>query len=127
MDNLERENRISEALILRNMKQVELCEKAGINKSSLSHWINQHWQPKQKALMSMARVLEVSELWLAGYDVPKERPVEQIKNDELAILIHRIRNDENIRNLVVSMSRLTPDQLSTVAIMVNEFNKLNQR
>ena len=51
MVNYERLNRIREALALRNMKQVELCEKTGIKKSSLNSWISQRWQPKQDAVM----------------------------------------------------------------------------
>ena len=127
MKEFERNNRIAEALNIRNMKQVELCEKAKVKKSSLSNWINQRWQPKQKPLMDMARVLDVSELWLAGYDVAMERPAEQKKSDELAKLIHHLRKDDNLCKLYVSISKLTPDQLSTVASMVNEFNKLNSQ
>ena len=124
-NNYERKNRIAEALNMRNMKQVDLIEKAGVKKTSLSHWVHQDWQPKQKPLMAMARVLDVSELWLAGYDVPKERPVEQIKTDKLAQLVHRLRKDNGLLNLCINLSELTPDQLFTINSMVNELIKVN--
>ena len=79
MDNYEKKNRISEALSIRRMKQVELCEKANIKKSSLNNWIAQRWQPKQDAIYKMASALDVSEMWLAGYDTPMERAPEQKK------------------------------------------------
>lgn len=66
------ENRIKEALKIRNMKQVELSEKADIHKGALSNWISQHYQPKEEALVKMSKVLNVSEAWLAGFDVPME-------------------------------------------------------
>ena len=125
MTNYERLNRLREALSLRNMKQVELCEKTGIKKSSLNNWLAQRWQPKQDALMKMARVLDVSEMWLAGYDVPPERPTEQKKSDELAQLIHSIRTDGDLKNLIISICSLTGDQRDTIKSVVNELSKIN--
>ena len=127
MNKYERKNRIAEALSLRNMKAVELSEKTGISKSSLSSYISNRWQPKQEALYKMAKALEVSEMWLAGYDVTKERPVEQIRADELAQVVHRLRKDKNMKDLVVSMCKLSSDQLNIVGNMVNEFNKINHQ
>lgn len=126
MDNTyERKNRIEQALNIRNMKPVELCEKAGVSKSSLSSYMSQRWQPKQAPLMKMAKVLDVSEMWLAGYDVPMERPVAQIKNDELVQLINNIRKDDDLKSLFVSICSLSSDQRKTIESMVNELNKIN--
>lgn len=125
MENYEKQNRIKEALALRGLKQVELCEKTGISKSSLNHWLKQHWQPKQKALMAMASVLNVSEMWLAGYDCPMERAPEQKKADELAKLIHQLRSNERVKNLSCSLCLLTTEQLTLIENMVNELLKLN--
>lgn len=125
MESYERQNRIREALRIRNMKQVELCEKAKIKKSSLNNWLRQRWQPKQEPLMKMAKVLDVSEMWLAGYDVPMERPVAQIKNDELTQLIFEIKEDEDLKNLFSSICSLSDDQRSTIKSMVNELSKVN--
>ena len=125
MESYEKQNRILEALTIRGLKQVELCEKTGISKSSLNHWAKQHWQPKQKALMAMASVLDVSEMWLAGYDCPMERAPEQKKADELAKLIHQLRSNERLKNLSMSLVGLTPDQLTIIENMVNELLKVN--
>lgn len=127
MDNYERQNRIAEALSLRGMKQVELCEKANVKKSSLNHWIKQHWQPKQKALMDMARALDVSELWLAGYDVDIKRPVEQVRMDKLATHVHRLRKDEKLLNLSISLCYLSAEQLDIIENMINQFSKINSQ
>ena len=125
MDNYERRNRIREALALRNMKQVELCEKTGIKKSSVNNWLAQRWQPKQDALMKMASVLDVSEMWLAGYNVPPDRPIEQKKSDELAQLIHSIRKDEELKDLITSICTLNDEQRKTIKSMVTELSKIN--
>ena len=125
MNNYERRNRIREALSIRNMKQVELCERTGIKKSSVNNWLAQRWQPKQNSLMKMAQVLDVSEMWLAGYDTPMERPIAQKKSDELAQLIHSIRVNEELKDLVTSICTLNEEQRKTIKSMVNELSKIN--
>lgn len=125
MNEYKRENRIGEALSIRGWKQVDLVERTGIAKSSINAWVKQNWQPKQKSLMKMAQVLGVSEMWLAGYDVPMERPVAQIKNDELVQLITEIRKNNDLQRLFTSICNLTDDQRKTIESMVNELSKIN--
>lgn len=66
-------NRIKKALEIRNMKQVDLVEKTGIGKSSISTYISGEYEPKQKNIYKLAKALEVSESWLMGNDVPMDR------------------------------------------------------
>ena len=65
--------RIAQALAIRGMKQSELCKLANIPKSSLSLYLSDAYEPKQDRIFLMAQVLNVSEAWLMGYDVPMER------------------------------------------------------
>lgn len=118
-------NRLREALQIRNMKQVELAEKTGIAKGTINNWLNNRYQPKQTPLMKMAKALDVSELWLAGYDVPMERPKAQIKADELTQLIGKIRKDEALKHLFISICNLSDDQRNTIESMVSELSKIN--
>ena len=127
METYERKNRIAEALTVRNMKQVELAEKTGITKGAINNWLNHRYQPKQKSLLLMARALEVSEMWLAGYDVPMERPEQQVKMDALGQVVNMVRKDERLTNLVINLSRLNEAQLTTIESMVNELVKLNHQ
>lgn len=62
--------RIEKALIIRNMKQSELCKLANVPKSSLCLYLKGAYEPKQDRIFKMANVLNVSESWLMGYDVP---------------------------------------------------------
>ena len=126
MDNYERNNRIDEALNIRGMKAVELAERTGLNKGSISHWIKQRWQPKQKAIMLMASVLEVDEMWLAGYDAPMERPAERVKLDKLARSINIVRNDEKLTDLMINITQLNEQQRTVLENMVSDWLKLNQ-
>lgn len=123
----ERQNRLAEALNIRGLKAVDLAEKTKLSKSSVSHWINQHWQPKQMALVKMAKVLDVSEMWLAGYDVPMERPVEQKNIDELAKLVNKLRKNDKLKSVCMDLSELDDSQLNTVSVMIKEIKRLGTR
>ena len=66
-------NRIKIALSNSGYKQSEIVEKTKINKGSLSSYISGRYEPKQRAIYNLAKTLNVSEMWLWGYDVPMER------------------------------------------------------
>ena len=70
--------RIEKALAIRDMKQSELCKLAGVPKSSLSLYLKGAYEPKQDKIYKMANALNVSEMWLMGYDVPMEREKQTI-------------------------------------------------
>jgi transcriptional regulator with XRE-family HTH domain len=73
--------RIAKALNIREMKQTELCKLAKVPKSSLSLYLSGAYEPKQNRIYDMAKVLNVNEAWLMGYDVPMERQ-KNISNDK---------------------------------------------
>lgn len=71
--------RLNEAMSARSLRAVDLAEKTGLSKSSLSHYINGRYEAKQEALHLIAVALNVSEAWLMGLDVPMSRtPKENI-------------------------------------------------
>ena len=65
--------RIEKALMIKGMKQADLCKLADIPKSSLSLYLKGAYEPKQDKLYKMADALNVNEMWLMGYDVPMHR------------------------------------------------------
>ena len=74
--------RIEKAMIMRRMKQSELCKLARVPKSSLSLYLRGAYEPKQDRIYQMAIALNVSEMWLMGYDVPMERDEITLSNNE---------------------------------------------
>lgn len=125
MENYKKNNRISEALSIRGLKQVDLVEMTGLKKSSISSWIAQSWQPKADALGTMAKALDVSEMWLAGYECPMERPAKQKLHDEISALSEILEDNERLANLMLAIKSLTDTQLDSVENLVSEFAKLN--
>lgn len=118
--------RIQEAMDLRDMKQVELSEKSGISKPSISCYLSGKYEPKQVALYHLGRALDVAEMWLAGYDIPMERPADQKENDELADLVERMKSEDDFRQLITRINHLNPAQLEAVSHLLDAFPQLEQ-
>lgn len=66
-------DRLREGMVLRNLKQVDIIEKTGINKGALSSYLSGKYSPKQNNIYLLAKALDVNEAWLMGHDVPLER------------------------------------------------------
>lgn len=75
-------NRIKQAMKSSNLKQVDIVNKAKsmeketgikLSKTDLSQYVNGKVTPGQKKLYVLAKILNVSEAWLLGYDVESKR------------------------------------------------------
>lgn len=65
--------RIAEALKMRNMKQIELSAKSGIDRSMICSYIKGRYEPNANNIYRLAKALNVNEGWLLGYDISPER------------------------------------------------------
>lgn len=79
----ELKNRLREALDEANMKPSQLSEITGIPKSMLSYYLNGRTKPKADRIYKISKALNVSEAWLLGYDVPKQKSFENTNRDKL--------------------------------------------
>ncbi|MBE6675267.1 MAG: helix-turn-helix domain-containing protein [Ruminococcaceae bacterium] len=73
-------DRLRTAMDARGMRAVELARLTGLSKARISQYTNGIYVPKADAMHKLARALEVSDLWLEGYDVPMERAASAIPN-----------------------------------------------
>ena len=55
------------------MKAAELALRSGVNKSSISQYLNNSHTPSNFSAQKLANVLGVNMVWLMGFDVPKRR------------------------------------------------------
>ena len=107
-------NRIQEALNASGMNQSELAKATGLSRSSISRYLTGEMEPKQKGIGLLAQALGVTEMWLWGYDVPQERPLEQKKNDDLVKVIARLRKDPAFYELVTQLDKLPADEFASI-------------
>lgn len=77
--------RLREVMEKRNLRQVDVLEMAKpfcerynvkLNKNDLSQYLSGKVQPKQDKLTLLGLVMNVSEGWLMGFDVPMDRATE---------------------------------------------------
>ena len=72
-------DRLREAMRDTGKTQADLVRETGIGKSNISRYITGRFDPKSDAVHKLAIALDVSEMWLWGCDVPKERHIETKK------------------------------------------------
>lgn len=107
-------DRLREALSIRNMKAVDLVEASGVPKSAISFYLAGKSKPKADRLYTIAQVLDVSEAWLLGYDVPMARSQEAKKNDQLVSLIAKMRKDPDFFEVVSILASLEPAEYESI-------------
>jgi len=115
--------RLKEALKDSGMRQADLARETGVDKGALSSYLSGKYEPKQKTIGKLAVALNVSELWLWGYDIPKERTRAQKKNDILSDIVVRMRVDEDFLSIVEKLNSLDPEQLESVKRLLVAFLK----
>ncbi|PTG08627.1 helix-turn-helix domain-containing protein [Staphylococcus chromogenes] len=93
--------RLKEAMKNKNLKQVDVVAKAKllesemgtkISKTDLSQYVNGKVTPGQNKLYVLAKILDVSEAWLLGYDVDDSR-ISDEKRSEINTLAAHLDGD----------------------------------
>lgn len=74
--------RLYEAILYSGLQQVVVAERAGISKSLLNKYLKGVSEAGNDKLYSLSQALNVSPVWLMGYDVPKDREDDLILQDE---------------------------------------------
>lgn len=111
--------RLKEAMTAAGLKQLELAKKTGLSHSTISRYMSGQMEPKQKAINLLAVALNVSEMWLWGYDVPMTRSIEQKKNDDLVKVIAQLQEDPEFFDVVTLLAGLPADQYASVKTILS--------
>lgn len=114
-------NRIRIAMNNVNKKQIDIVKETGVDKGALSSYLKGKYEPKQDVIYKLAKALNVSEMWLWGYDCPMERPEMQKKNDALTDIVVRLRTDKDFAIFCEKAGKLTSDQLASIMQVVDTF------
>ena len=129
--------RLKQIMQERNLKQVDIleacqpyCKKYGVKlkKNDLSQYVSGKVTPKQNKLSILGMALNVNEVWLMGYDVPKERNKKMdINNDKNMILNQNEKTQKEFSNIFNKLSdALQEHLLKTAKDLLETQNKLSQ-
>lgn len=120
--------RIKQAMELRNMTQADIVEKTNIKKSALSQYINGKISPRQNAIDELSKVLNVSEPWLMGYDVPMKRTsmkeTQKLKMNEITLTSEQEAELQYIiehNMLFFKRNKMDEDDAKKLADILREF------
>lgn len=115
--------RLREAMSATGKKQVDLVRATGIDKGSISNYLSGRYEPKQEAIYKLAIALNVSEMWLWGYDVPAERQEEpakkEKKNDAIADIVVKLRTDDKFLQAVKKIYTFDADKLDSFLNLID--------
>lgn len=93
MDNLYIiKDRLNEALKIRGMSASELAKRSGLAKSSVSRYLTGENIPRSIAIGKMATALDVSPVWILGYNLTMD-------GEEIQIDIEKLSDDNKTRLL----------------------------
>lgn len=66
-------NRLKQIMSEKNISQSELSRRTGIGRNSISDYLKGKYEAKQDKVFELAKVLNVNEAWLMGFDISKDR------------------------------------------------------
>lgn len=104
--------RLKEAMESAHMKQADLARATGLSKGGISNYVIGRYEPKSDIISKLAKALNCSEMWLMGYDVPKERKQKEAPGERkltegekvLLDLFNQVPEDK--QKLVLQMIRV---------------------
>lgn len=110
--------RLREAMADAGKTQADLMRETELQRSAISRYLSGEYEPKARAIGKLAQALDVSEMWLWGYDVPRERTAAQKKNDDLVQVIAKLRKDPDFFEVVSILASLQPAEYASIKQLV---------
>ena len=119
--------RLNSILQKRNLSQADLSKMTGIRSSSISDWLNGKYEPKQDKIAIIADALNVSPVWLIGYDdTPTNQTEGYYVDPETAEYAEMLRTRPEAR-LLFSASRGISKEDMQKAVEYIELLKLKHK
>lgn len=113
--------RLREAMDLAGKKQADLMRETGLDRGAISSYLSGKYEPKQKAIGLLARALNVSEMWLWGYDVPSVRTPSQKKADRMVPVINQLRQDDELLAMVEKLTKISSERKAIIKQLLDTF------
>lgn len=116
-------SRLKEAMDAAGKRQIDIVRETGIDKGALSNYLKGKYEPKQDVVYKLAVALNVSEMWLWGYDCEKERSIihqEMDKNPASMAERHfEMVMDEDLHEIFDDFKKLDAGQKKAVKDLIH--------
>lgn len=115
--------RLRLALYYAGMTQAELSRATGIDTAAISRYLKGTYTTKSPALYKLALALDVSDMWLEGYDVPMERSQKQKEIDFKNNLYKKIAQDMDLLKTISQYYNLPEEKQKTIRDLVDQMSR----
>lgn len=115
--------RLQIAMDKRKIKQIDLARVADVNQGALSRYLKGSYEPKSATIYKLALALDVSDMWLEGYDVPMERSQKQKEIDFKNNLYKKIASDMDLLKTISQYYNLPEEKQKTIRDLVDQMSR----
>lgn len=115
--------RLQIAMDKRKIKQIDLARVADVNQGALSRYLKGSYEPKSATIYKLALALDVSDMWLEGYDVPMERSQKQKEIDFKNNLYKKISQDMDLLKTISQYYNLPEEKQKTIRNLVDQMSR----
>lgn len=115
--------RLQNAMDERKIKQIDLARVADVNQGALSRYLKGSYEPKSATIYKLALALDVSDMWLEGYDVPMERSQKQKEIDFKNNLYKKIAQDMDLLKTISQYYNLSEEKQKTIRDLVDQMSR----
>nr|DAU15185.1 MAG TPA: bifunctional HTH-domain containing protein/aminotransferase [Caudoviricetes sp.] len=115
--------RLQIAMDKRKIKQIDLARVADVNQGALSRYLKGSYEPKSATIYKLALALDVSDMWLEGYDVPMERSQKQKEIDFKNNLYKKIAQDMDLLKTISQYYNLPEEKQKTIRDLVDQMSR----
>ena len=107
--------RLAYAMKYRGLKQIDIVNKLKINKSLISMYLSGDCKPKTEKLYSLANLLNVNPIWLAGYTAPMIEEAQSNNEITLSNITELLSKLQDYIDLYMSEGRCKENAISRLA------------
>lgn len=120
--------RLNSILQKRNLSQADLSKMTGIRSSSISDWLNGKYEPKQDKISIIAEALNVSPVWLIGYDNTSSNQSEGYYVDhETAEYAEMLRTRPEMRMLFSASRGISKEEMQEAVNYIEFIKSRNKK
>ena len=95
--------RIKQLIKDKNLKPTDIVNALGVSKETVSKWVQESATPNAQSLIELAKLLSVTERWIAESKIPKKTEPESkavvVPEDKAGVLLKQASPDQLIAEL----------------------------
>ncbi|HFG0262096.1 TPA: LexA family transcriptional regulator, partial [Staphylococcus aureus] len=114
-------DRLKQIMSERKISQSELSRRTGIGRNSISDYLNGKYEAKQDKVFELAKALNVNEAWLMGFDISKNRKIE---NNDITSIYNKLTPPR--QNNVLNYANSQLDEQNSKGDNVVDINSYKQ-